>query len=206
MKTIKFVVADTNTPKKHKVAFLKVYKEVFAGAPYFEKYKLKAIERDTWLPHLEQGVTILAFKEEQLIGFGCAMPLPVSSKEVQQFIAEREGRDFDVSPEKVWYMSEVGVLEAHRERGIGTALIQQRLEYIVGVGGLIYLMRTAAKGSNSIRLYERFGSKRIGIQDVSGEAQVQINKSQSDERIYLFGNCVSAIEQIARISQEYKAS
>jgi GNAT superfamily N-acetyltransferase len=88
----------------------------------------------------------------------------------------------------MWYVSELGVLESRRRRGIGFALIEKQLLLIAERGFLWYAMRTAAEGSNSKHLFERAGAKVIpGAQDVSASLQVTENLSQSAERIYLYG-------------------
>jgi ribosomal protein S18 acetylase RimI-like enzyme len=94
-------------------------------------------------------------------------------------------------------MSELGVLNCYRGRGVGTALVGQKLAHILLCGGRHYTLRTAAEGSRSRNIYESIGSVVIpGRQDVSSSEQVLVNKSQSRERVYLYGNCSTALARI----------
>lgn len=189
--------------KSDRDGFVDAFKEAFGGAPYFESYTDQEVISDIWLPHLENGSIILAHDDERssntVVGFGCAMPLSKAPDDVREFLYQEEGSlpsDFD--PAKTWYMSELGVLEEYRERGLAYELVRHRLISINHGGGTHYVMRTAADGSNSRHLYERIGSSILTHeQDVSSSKQVVVQGCKSTKRVYLYGTSSDALTFIA---------
>ncbi|MDE1919082.1 MAG: GNAT family N-acetyltransferase [Patescibacteria group bacterium] len=179
--------------------FSKTYQEAFGGSPYYETYTDEQVYQDVWSSHLQNGIVILALKEEQVIGFGCALPFRATSESIRKFLLQKQHEGvIEIDLQNAWYMSELGVSIPCRGQGIGYGLIKMRLLRILDRGDSHYFMRTAAKGSNSRHMYERIGSKVVcGSQNVSATDQVQVNQSQSLERIYLFGSCEEALQYIS---------
>jgi len=178
--------------------FVTVYKQAFGGPPYNEVYTDEEVRGDAWLPHLQNGVVALAMSAKKVVGFGCALPVKYASEDIQAYLVGARNSGASI-PEisDMWYFSELGVLNNHRRKGIGTRLIGQILAKILLIGDSYYVMRTAATGSNSRRIFESIGSDVIpGVQDVSETGQVQINKSQSTERMYLYGRCAHGLAKI----------
>ncbi|MEW6617322.1 MAG: GNAT family N-acetyltransferase [Patescibacteria group bacterium] len=168
---------------------MNLYKEVFAGPPYFESYTDEYVEHEVWNKHLENdGQIFLALAPDgSVIGFGCVLPAK-KSWESGEFLEENRHRlPFEL--ETACYMSEIGVHADYRKRGIGTSLIQARVECAKKNGFDTYVMRTALEGSNSKNMYENFGAKIIEglIQNVSEHAKEVSSKSEF--RMYLYGNC-----------------
>lgn len=183
------------------VGFAECYQEAFGGPPYFETYTVGQVHRDVWAPHSEKGLVILACDADAVIGFGCALPFGSSPDDVQEFLRTKESEgSLAIDLELAWYMSELGVTEKYRGRKIGYMLIKERLEGILRKGGAHYVARTAAQASNSLHMYENLGSTILpGTQDISTSEQVQVNLSQSSERIYFFGSCAEALARITTI-------
>jgi GNAT superfamily N-acetyltransferase len=178
--------------------FVAAYQAAFAGPPYFEQYTFEEVIQEVWNPHREHGMIVLATHAGEVIGFGCALPLLKSPDDIQEYTRARilEG-SLDAHPDNVWYMSELGVTSEYRGRGIGTQLVKHRLLSIQHTDGTHYMFRTAAQGSNSIRIYQRIGAIVFPtLQDVSTSAQVIANGSQSTERVYLHGECETALRAI----------
>jgi ribosomal protein S18 acetylase RimI-like enzyme len=115
-----------------------------------------------------------------LLEVGCTTEgFPVDSSEACE---SRIIHLFD--PREGIYMSELAVLMEERQKGLGEALIQARFRWAKERGFRFYLLRTAASGSNSQRLYERLGAKRTTFtQDVSLDGIV----TSSTQRIFLWG-------------------
>lgn len=178
--------------------FVRAYQEAFGGPPYFESYSEQDVLDEVWFPHLQDGIIILALDDELVIGFGCALPLTKAPADVATFLAERtEETELPTDLSKVWYMSELGVLESYRRRGIGYSLVRHRLLTINHRGGTHYAFRTAAVGSNSIHLYRKVGARELTeLQDVSTSEQVVVNGSHSTARVYLHGDCESALRAL----------
>jgi diaminopimelate epimerase/GNAT superfamily N-acetyltransferase len=195
-------VTDDTPTDTQRDGFVRAYQEAFGGAPYFEHYTSEQVLEDVWQPHLHDGIVNLALDTEgQVIGFGCALPLAKSPVEIREFLkAQQQNGTFPVDLDKVWYMSELGVLEAYRRRGIGYSLVKHRLRLISQLGGTHYVFRTAAQGSNSIHLYRKLNAIELpDVQDVSQTDQVTVNESHSTKRVYLYGDCASTLQLLTTI-------
>ncbi len=185
--------------------FMEVYREAFGGEPYFETYTDDEI-RAIWDEHVSNGRIILAWDEEDLgrvVGFGCSLPLHHAHHDVQEFLAGCIDDGLlpeDFSFDNSWYMSELGVLEAYRNRGIAYELVRNRLLDVSHIRAKYYIMRTAHdKPSNSRHLYEQLGGQPVSrLHDVSDTAQVTENESESAIRVYLFGSSGEALTRITR--------
>jgi len=200
---IKYIFVDTNTPDQYRNGFIEVYKEAFGGHPYYEVYTDSEVLEGVWTPHLTDGIIVLALEGETVVGFACAKPLLKSPDEVKEFLRMKQFRgDFPVEFSDAWYMSELGVRTTHRGQGIGSQLIGQRLTRILKFRCHHYVMRTATKDSNSIRIYKKIGAIEVPEhQDVSDSKQVQVQKSQSTARVYLYGRCKEALREIKEIQK-----
>lgn len=201
LENISYLCVSDGTPDYFRVGFIIAYKEAFGGHPYYETYTDEDVVESVWNPHRSDGIIVLALDDYNVVGFGCAKPVRSSPEEIQEFLrASHQGGSLLVQPDGMWYMSELGVCASHRGHGIGYALTRHRLSRISELGDTHYVMRTAAEGSNSLHLYRNIGSLELpGRQNVSDSDQVTVNKSQSRERIYLYGECLDAIAKIAEI-------
>ncbi len=211
MNPIRYVRVDSRKTESgnFETGFVAAYKEAFGGPPYNEVYTDEQVIGEVWNPHLERGIVVLALDADVVVGFGCAKPIRLAPQDVQDFLAERQRAGvFPVNLHNLWYMSEIGVLNRYRGQGIGLQLVRHRLIWINERGmthkldGGNFVMRTAVRDSNSVRIYSSIGAKQLpGLQDVSDSDQVLVNKSQSNERVYLFGSCDLALWKIAEISR-----
>lgn len=190
------------TQESHRAGFIRAYQEAFGGAPYFETHSPEEVLEDVWLPHLKDGIIVLAFDGEDVVGFGCAVPVLKSPPEVREFLTQNQRqKSFPIDLSCAWYMSELGVLTSHRRHSIGYSLVRHRLTEIHHRGDTHYILRTAAHGSNSIHLYHKIGAIELpNLQDVSVSDQVQVHGSQSTERTYLYGGCNLALTELARLT------
>lgn len=195
---IKYICVNPSEHRHYLDGFTHVYKEAFGGAPYFEHYDDDQVLNDVWLPHLISGIIILALDDGHVIGLGCAKPLPDAPKEDQDFIyASKNQGSLQGGLDSMWYMSELAVLTEYRRQGIGNQLVAERLREILKRGGDRYIFRTASEGSNSAQLYTNIGAKLLpGLVDVTKTPQVQVNESQSHERIFFYGLCATTISAI----------
>ena len=144
--------------------FIAAFLEVFAGPPYYEQYSRSDAKR-IWSRHAKRGIISLAYHEEELAGFGCALPLsdPYVS-EIRKLLC---AHDCAVDPRRTWYMSELGVVPAYRGLGVGSMLIRKRLERIRSLGGNRYCLMTALVGSQSEPLYRKIGAEEIGTDETT---------------------------------------
>lgn len=160
--------------------FAAVYKEAFGGAPYFEEYTDEGIRHDVWTPHIPECVIVA--ETSQVIGLACCHAILAPTEPgIRAFLLTQE-LPFD--PHEGVYMSELAVLTEERQKGLGEALIRARFRWAKERDFRFYLLRTAASGSNSQRLYERIGAKRTAFtQDVSLDGIA----TASSQRIFLWG-------------------
>lgn len=176
--------------------FIKVFREAFAGAPYFEEYTVDQA-RAIWDEHFQHGRIILAKDGSEIVGLGCSVPLYKAPQAVQEFLADMKKKGYlpnDFTPNSAWYMSELAVLEKYRNRGIAYELVRHRLIDVSHGSSAYYVMRTDSKESNSMHLYLRVGADVLPeVQDVSDSEQVTENGSESTTRIYLYGRSVDAL-------------
>lgn len=200
---IRYIPVNDATPNIYRDGFIRAYQEAFGGPPYFEIYSAEEVIEEVWLPHVKDGIIVLALDNERVVGFGCAMPVLKSPPEVKEFLMlHQDESPFPVGLERVWYMSELGVVTSHRRRGIGYSLVKYRLLTISHRGDTHYVFRTAVDGSNSIHLYRKIGAIELAdLQDVSVSGQVQVNGSQSTERVYLYGDCESSLRELLAAGQ-----
>ena len=177
--------------------FISLYQEAFGGPPYFEVYPRHRIRDEVWDIHLERGVIVLAKDDDSVVGFCCARPVGDAPDDVREFL--QDSQEILADNDQMWYISELGVSLSHRGRRIAYAVTERCLFEANRLGGVYYVMRTAAKGSNSKHMFLRMGSTEISeIQDVS--AQTEKNHSQSAQRIWLYGNCSFALQNLKALS------
>jgi N-acetylglutamate synthase-like GNAT family acetyltransferase len=118
-------------------------------------------------------------------------------------IKQKEGT-FPVKFNDTWYISELGVRIAYRRRGIGTQLIGHCLTRILESQCHYFVLRTAVNNFDSLRIFKKIGAVELpGVQNVTSSKQVKVHKSQSTERIYLYGCCQEGVKNIAKIQQIY---
>ena len=200
---IRYMPAGDASQDSHRIGFIRTYQEAFGGPPYFETYSDEEVTEEVWLPHVKHGIVVLAFDNDHVVGFGCAMPASKSPAEVVEFLIRHQGAASSLPDDidHMWYMSELGVATSHRRRGIGYSLVKHRLAMIDQRGDTHYVFRTAADGSNSIHLYRKIGAVELAdLQDVSVSDQVKLNGSQSTERVYLHGECAHALDELSRLA------
>ncbi len=164
--------------------FVETYQAAFAEAPYFETYEPEWVLKHVWEPHLPHCVLVAEaeWAPRGVAGLACCHPLLADTEpEVRDYLMAQH-LPFD--PERAVFMSELAVRREFRRRGLGAKLIQARLRWAEDAGFQFLVLRTAATGSNSRRLYERIGAQVASfVQDVSTAAIA----SSSTQRIFLWG-------------------
>ena len=126
------------------------------------------IREEIWDPHLERGIIVLAKDDDSVVGFCCALPVDDAPDDVREFL--QGSQEILADSDQMWYISELGVALSHRGRKIAYAVTERCLSEANRLGGAYYVMRTAAKGSNSRHMFLRMGSTEISeVQDVSAQ-------------------------------------
>lgn len=177
-----------------KRGFATVYREAFAGEPWYETYTEAEVLADVWDDHIDTGAIILALDGGRVVGLGCAQPLIKASPKVQEFLGSAQS--FNADPATTWYMSELAVDANYRRHGIGKQLVRHRLLTANHRGATHFTFRTAIHGSNSLRLYRELGAHELAErQDMSHDQQVMVNGSHSTQRVYMHGEIASILSR-----------
>jgi len=194
---IEYFFVDSKTPDHYRNGFIEVYKEAFSLHPYHEDYTNSEVPNEVWMSHLNDGIILLACDGKSVVGLGCATPLLKSPPEIQEYLRGKQtSKDLPIEFSDAWYISELGVRLVYQKRRIGTQIIKGLLAHILEHQCHYFVTRTAAEASNSIRIFKKVGGIELPEpQDVSSSDQVQVNKSQSTARVYLYGRCEQKVQK-----------
>ena len=153
---------------------IQLYQEVFAEPPYLEQFGDEEI-RVVFTKYVAKGVLFLAYLDDQVVGFGAAMPLSESSICHMQEVIECD-------PDRTWYMADLGVRKDVRRCGLARRLVEARLDFLEP--GTYVIMRTTQGNLLSRSLYSSLGFQLMPVtQDVSQERQD--GTVQADARIFM---------------------
>lgn len=159
--------------------FTGAYQTIFSGHPYYERYfpsEAEGIYRKlTSTPH---HITLLATRgETQVVGFGIAIPLdhkPTVAVELTGLVPIKH----------TMYLAELGLLENHRGRGIGKALIQERLNQMDRDHYSHVVLRVSTTDSPSTRLYLDLGFEEMGVYTEVSSMRID-GRVKTDRRMFL---------------------
>ncbi len=159
-----------------------LYQETFAAAPYFEIFSDEEVQ-SFFRQYQQEGLLYLAWSDNRVIGFGAMLPLANAlPKEIVSQL-ENAGLIRDDS----WYCADLGVEKSSRNKGIGTKLVQTRLDAIKGKTAV---MRTSIDNNISQSIYRSLGFQQIPelIQTVEGRRQD--GGIKPDTRVFFIKNTV----------------
>lgn len=180
---MKIVIVNKENYEQYKHNYIELYKEIFSKAPYFEVFTNKEAEEVYQLSLLDSTISLLAIKDNQLIGFALGIQLSIHNDEkFKNIIKEYFNLD------KVLYNAELGVLPEYRGLGIGSTLINKRILFAKKIGYKTICMKTKKEGSMSISLYKKMGFKILeGVEEVS-TTEKNILLNEEDIRVILYKN------------------
>lgn len=173
---IRRIVEDAD---RWRAPFTGVYQTIFSGHPYYERYypaEAEGIYRKlTTTPH---HITLLATRgETQIVGFGIAIPLehkPTVAVELTGLVPIKH----------TMYLAEMGLLESHRGRGLGKALVQERLRAMDRDHFSHVVLRVSTTESPSLRLYLDLGFEEMGVYTEVSSMRVD-GRVKTDRRMFL---------------------
>lgn len=154
-----------------RAGFTGAYQTVFSGYPYYERYYPSEAE-GVWrqLNRIHGNITLLATRGiSQVIGFGIAIPL-VAKPDVA---TELTGL---VPPKRTMYLAELGLLEAYRGRGIGRALVEERLNAMDPDTTEHVVLRVSTLQAPSSQLYLELGFEDMGV-------TMEVSSMRTDGRV-----------------------
>jgi len=140
----------------YRASFVGAYQTVWSEPPYNEEfypYEAEAVlQRQLQIP---EHITLLAVRGiSTVVGFGFAVPLRYR----QDVMQEMAGL---LPPMHTMYLAELGVLRDWRGKGLGGAMVDERLRFVDGNKYSHVLLRTST--STGYALYESRGFEDIGV-------------------------------------------
>jgi len=167
--------------EQYKSDYIKIYKEIFSQSPYFEVFTNEEVEEVYQLSLLVSTISLLAIKDNKIIGFALGIQLSIHNDENFKILTKKY---FDL--DKVLYNAELGVLPEYRNIGIGSLLVTKRISFAKDKGYKIICMRTKKEDSMSISLYQKLGFKILeGVEELI-TTQKNILIKDDDIRIILY--------------------
>jgi len=143
--------------------FIDAYRVIFRAHPYYEDIsEEQAAYSWDYLTSSAGHITLLALTDkDEVAGFGIAVPLSATRLVAAQLAG--------LVPHKyTYYLAELGVVEPYRGRGLGRALIQERIKLMDPKLFSHVVLRVSAKRHASADLYESMGFVDMGVyMDVS---------------------------------------
>lgn len=140
-----------------RAAFVGAYQTIFAGFPYFQRYTPEEAEGVyRRLVGTPDNITLVATVGDTLVGFGAAIPA-----RCQRDVAmELTGL---VPLAHTVYLAELGVLDAWRGRGLGRALIRERLRLVDPARYTHAVLRVSVQNTGIAELYRSLGFEDMGV-------------------------------------------
>jgi ribosomal protein S18 acetylase RimI-like enzyme len=151
-------IQDLQSAAPYRASFAGAYQTIFAQPPYNERFTPQeawsVLKRNLQTP---ENLTLLAIKgNNQVVGFGFAVPITARrdiTRELTGLIPIRHS----------YYLAELGVLESARGLGLGSLLVQKRLENIDQQRYTHVVLRTSATRTTSYKMYMKLGFDDMGV-------------------------------------------
>ena len=142
----------------YRASFTGAYQTIFAEAPYNERFYPSEAEGVLQQAlEVAGNITILAIKGDfTVVGFGIGVPAesrPAVARELRGLLPVAY----------TFYLAELGVLESHRNRGLGRDLVELRLELVDRRRHSHAVLRTSALRNASYEMYLKMGFEDMGV-------------------------------------------
>ena len=155
--------------------FIKMY-EVFKNSPYYEDWTEKMI-RDEYEDLHKSGHVYGYYLNSECIGLVTFRPMRIIDNHPI----------FYEHPDKVAYLADITVLQEHRRKGVGTALMQYSFDILKKEGFEVVYMKTLEIGkSMSYGIAIKSGFKLLeGVTSVDTMKRTNNERQEEDVKIYL---------------------
>ena len=160
--------------------FIGAYQTVFGDEPFFERWwpaEAEGLYRK--LTRSTEHISLLALDDERLVGFGIAIPLQLRPDVARELTGL-------LNIERTMYFAELGVLPQFRGKGIGGALINERLRLMDRDRYTDVVVRVSASRNVSYRQYLRRGFENVGV-PMEVTALRMDGRVTTDRRLILHG-------------------
>lgn len=163
----------------YRASFAGAYQDIFSEPPYNERFFPS--EAQAALHHYVQTsehITLLAVRgRTRVVGFGIGVPAgnkPDISRDLHGLLPVQHS----------FYLAELGVLEGHRGKGIGTSLIEQRIAAIDAKRYTHAVLRVSAVKNATYDMYMRMGFEDIGVYTEVHSRRID-GRVSTDRRLFL---------------------
>ena len=142
----------------YRASFVGAYQDIFSEAPYNERFFPDEAE-GVLNQHLvsRENIVLLAIAgKTKVVGFGISVPViarPDIKRELRGLLPTRHS----------YYLAEMGVLSSFRGSGLGTQLVQLRIDLINRRRYSHVALRTSAVRNASYEMYLRRGFEDMGV-------------------------------------------
>lgn len=167
--------------------FIDVYREAFAGPPYFEKMTKKHVREHVLKPHLKHGLVLIALVDGKVSGLGCGYPMlaPIHT-EIRDFLLAQPAEQVPFNPHFAFFESELAARATVRKMGLGNHLLKLMHRWAWDNRFTVYVGRTADSGSNAIRLHLRNGAIQLPFVQEAGEEEKAVG-SKAERKVWFYG-------------------
>jgi len=140
-----------------RAGFVGVYQTVFAGFPYFERHSPEEAEGVyRRLLGTPDNILLVASAGAEVVGFGAALP----ARFQRDVATELTGL---VPLAHTVYLAELAVLDAWRGRGVGRALVGERLRLVDPSRYSHAVLRVSVHNTGVAELYRSLGFEDMGV-------------------------------------------
>ncbi len=162
-----------------RASFAGAYQDIFSEPPYSERFfpseAQAALHRYLQTP---EHITILAIKgRSRVVGFGVGVPAitkPDIARDLHGLLPVQHS----------FYLAELGVLEGHRGKGIGRALIDYRIAAIDHQRYTHVVLRVSAVKNATYHMYIGMGFDDIGVYTEVHSRRID-GRVSTDRRLFL---------------------
>lgn len=167
--------------------FIDVYRAAFAGPPYFEKSTKKHVLEHVIKPHLKHGLILIAEVDGKIAGLaaGYTMLAPIHT-EIRDFLLSQPKETVPFNPHFAFFESELAVDANIRKCGLGNRLLCMMHRFAWENRYTVYVGRTAAEGSNALRMHLRNGAEMLPFVQDAGEEEKAVGSAAS-QKVWFYG-------------------
>lgn len=163
----------------YRASFAGAYQDIFSQPPYSERFfpseAQAALHRYLQTP---ENITILAVRgRARVVGFGIGVPAtskPDISRDLHGLLPVQHS----------FYLAELGVLEGHRGKGLGKALINHRINAIDAKRYTHAVLRVSAVKNATYGMYMSMGFEDIGVYTEVHSRRIS-GRVSTDRRLFL---------------------
>ena len=180
---IKYIVVSKESDNyiKYRQQFIILYMKIFSSYPFFEKFSLEEVSSVYEENSINGAFLCCAVDDnEKMIGFGTGRPAKQCNMEIKKIFSNH----FPV--EQGFYNSDVGTDEQYRGQGIGTKLVELRINYAKKKGYKYSVLRIANKDSMSAPLYFKKGFKKMEETMMVYQPRTKKSVQENEERMFLW--------------------